>query len=241
LDGGKVFAPTGWWESSDSGGLVVIDGATGAELRRIKVGTGAHNSILALDGKRLYLGTTTTLTVLDPVKEQVLKTIPDVGESGVFPFTIDRRQRHAFVCLGKHVGFDVVDLDKGKAIHRVLAGDAPIAHRTHGAALTPDEGELWISDQDGKKLFVFAATQMPPAPKAEVALSVGGHGWVNFSLDGRFAWNHTPDVFDARTKRQVATLRDENGKRVGSSKLIEVQFRDGKVVGMGSEFGLGRK
>ena len=241
LDGGKVFAPTGWWESSDSGGLVVIDGATGAELRRIKVGTGAHNSIMGLDGKRLYLGTTTTLTVLDPVKEQVLKTIPDVGESGVFPFTIDRRQRHAFVCLGKHVGFDVVDLDKGKAIHRVLAGDAPIAHRTHGAALTPDEGELWISDQDGKKLFVFDATQMPPAPKAEVALSVGGHGWVNFSLDGRFAWNHTPDVFDARTKRQVATLRDENGKRVGSSKLIEVQFRDGKVVGMGSEFGLGRK
>ena len=68
-----------------------------------------------------------------------------------------------------------------------------------------------------------------------------GHAWVNFSLDGRFAWNHTPDVFDARTKRHVATLRDENGKRVGSSKRIEVQFRDGKVAGMGSGSGLGRK
>lgn len=82
---------------------------------------------------------------------------------------------------------------------------------------------------------------MPPAPKAEVALSVGGHGWVNFSLDGKFAWCHTPDMFDARTKRLVAILRDKNGKRVGGSKLIEVQFRDGKVVGMGSEFGMGRK
>lgn len=241
LDGRKIFAPTGWWESSDNGGFVVIDGATGAELRRIKVGTGAHNSILSLDGKRLYLGTTTTLTVFDPVKEEVIKTIPDVGEFGVFPYTIDRRQRHAFVCLGKHVGFDVVDLAKGKAIHRVFAGEAPIAHRTHGVALTPDERELWISDQDGKKLFIFDTTHMPPTPKGNVELSVGGHGWVNFSLDGKFAWTHTPDVFDAHTKKPIATLRDENGKRVGSSKLIEVHFQNGKVVRMSNEFGLGRK
>ena len=241
LDGTKVFAPTGWWEASTAGGLVVIDGNTGAELRRIKVGTGAHNSILSLDGKRLYLGTTTTLTVFDSADERVITSIPDVGESGVFPYTIDSRQRYAYVCLGKHVGFDVVDLEKGKPIHRVFAGESPIAHRTHGAALTPDERELWISDQDGKKLFIFDATQMPPKAKGHVDLSVGGHGWVNFSLDGKFAWCHTPDIFDAATKKQVATLLDENGKRVGSSKLIEVHFKSGKVVRMSSEFGLGRK
>jgi hypothetical protein len=33
---------------------------------------------------------------------------------------------------------------------------------THGVALTPDESELWISDQVGKKLFIFDATKMPP-------------------------------------------------------------------------------
>jgi hypothetical protein len=241
LDGSKVFAPTGWWEGSDNGGFVVIDGGTGAELRRWKIGDKAHNSIMSLDGKRLYLGTTTTLSILDPVEERVLKTIPNVGESGVFPYTIDRAQRYAYVCLGKHVGFDVVDLEQGRAIHRVLAGEAPIAHRTHGAALSPDERELWISDQVGQKLFIFDARQMPPTPKGAVALSVGGHGWVNFSLDGRYVWCHTPDVFDAQTKQQIAKLRDENGKPVSSSKLIEVQMRNGKVVGMSSEFGLGWK
>jgi hypothetical protein len=123
----------------------------------------------------------------------------------------------------------------------VFAGDTPIQHRTHGVALTPDETELWISDQVGKKLFIFDATQMPPTAKGHVDLSTGGHGWVNFSLDGSFAWCHTPDVFDARTKKQVATLRDETGKPVGSSKLIEVHMRGGKVVHMSSEFGLGRK
>ncbi|MDB6004297.1 MAG: hypothetical protein JWR15_1284 [Prosthecobacter sp.] len=241
LDGSKVYAPTGWWEKGDGGGFVVIDGATGSELRRLKVGEGAHNSILSLDGKRLYLGTTTMLTVFDANDEHVIKQIPDVGESGVFPYTIDRRQRHAYVCLGKHVGFDVVDLDQGKAIHRVMAGAAPIEHRTHGAALTPDERELWISDQVGKKLFIFDNTVMPPKETGHVDLSIGGHGWVNFSLDGAYAWCHTPDVFDARTKKQIATLRDEKGKPFCSSKLIEVHIKNGKVVAMSSEFGLGRK
>ena len=72
-------------------------------------------------------------------------------------------------------------------------------------------------------------------------MSQGGHGWVTFSLDGRYAWSHTPDVFDVKTKNLVATLKDENGTPVSSSKFIEVHFRDGKVVQMGNEFGLGRK
>jgi DNA-binding beta-propeller fold protein YncE len=241
LDGSKIFAPTGWWEPTDNGGFVVIDGATGNELRRIRVGKGAHNSIMSPDGSRLFLGTQTTLTVFDPKDERVLTTIPEVGEFGVFPFTVNSKLTHAFVCLGQHVGFDVVDLALGKPIHRVLAGDSPIPHRTHGSALTPDETELWISDQVGKKLFIFDATQMPPAPKGHVDLSTGGHGWVNFSLDGAYAWSHTPDIFNARTKAKIATLVDDNGKPFASSKLIEVQMRAGKVERVGSEFGIGRK
>lgn len=240
LDGRRVYAPTGWWEQSGRSGFIVIDGDTGAEIKRIVVGENAHNSIISLDGTRLFLGTTTNLAMFDARDERVLKSIPNVGESGVFPFTVNRKLTRAFVCLGRHVGFDVVDLDQGKAIHRVLAGEAPIAHRTHGAALTPDESELWISDQDGKKLFIFDATKMPPAPKGHVDLNTGGHGWVNFSLDGKYAWCHTPDVFDAQTKKLFTTLKDENGKPFGSSKLIEVHFKNGKVVRVSSEFGLGR-
>jgi hypothetical protein len=154
---------------------------------------------------------------------------------------MDSHNRTAYVCLGDHVGFDVVDLKTGKVPYRVFAGKEHIPHRTHGAALTPDESELWISDQVGKKLFIYDATKMPPAPKGEVDLSQGGHGWVAFSLDGRYAWTHTPDVFDAKTKKLVATLKDENGVPASGSKYFEVHFRDGKVVEMGSEFGLGRK
>lgn len=240
LDGKKLYVPTGWWYAGEDSGFLVINAENGDLLKRIKVGLKAHNSIASLDGRFVYLGTETMLSVFDTKTDELVRQIKDVGERGVFPYTVDARNRIAYVCLGAHVGFDVVDLEKGKALHRVLAGKEPIAHRTHGAGLTPDATELWISDQDGRKLFIFDATRMPPQPRGEVELSDGGHGWVCFSLDGKYAWCHTPDVFDVKTRKLVATLKDEKQKPVSSSKFIEIHFRDGKVVGMSSEFGLDR-
>ncbi len=243
-DGKTIYAPTGWWMGKDpkgETGLLVIDAADGTLKRRIGVGPMAHNSLTSVDGTRFYLGTQNRLTIFDAKDASVIHTVDPVGEAGVFPFTVDHANKYAYVCLGLHVGFDVVDIASGKVLHRVMAGAEPIAHRTHGAALTPDEKELWISDQVGKKLFVFDATQMPPKEIASVPLSTGGHGWVNFSLDGKYAYCHTPEVFDVKTRQRVAELKDATGKLVGSSKFIEVHLKDGKVVGMGSEFGLGRK
>ena len=240
-DGRKIYVPTGWWYSGQDGGFLVVDAKNGEIIKKLKAGPQAHNSITSLDGKYVYLGTRTTLTVFDTSDDSVVHQISPVGESGVFPFTVTSNNEIAYVCLGKTVGVDVVDLKSGKVLHRVTAGDSPIKHRTHGAGLTPDESELWVSDQDGKKLFIFDATKMPPTPKGHVDLSQGGHGWVCFSLDGQYAWCHTPDVFDAKTKQLVATLKDENGKPFSSSKFIEIHMVDAKVARMGSEFGLGRK
>jgi DNA-binding beta-propeller fold protein YncE len=244
MDGTKLYVPTGFWYSGEDSGLLVLNAKNGDFIKRIKVGPAAHNSIVSLDGRFLYLGTQTMLTVFDTKDERVIRQIPDVGERGIFPYTVDSRNRIAYVCLGSHVGFDVVDLEKGKALHRVYAsfgGQDRIPHRTHGAGLTPDETELWISDQRDQKLFIYDATKMPPEPKGHVELSIGGHGWVTFSLDGKYAWSHAPEIFDVKTKKLVATFKDEHGNPVAGSKYIEVHFRDGKVVEMSNEFGLGRK
>lgn len=239
-DGKTIYVPTGWWYAGTDSGFLVIDAADGKLLRRIPVGAQAHNSLVSLDGRWLFLGTETMLTMFDTRDEKIALQIKDVGEAGVFPFTVDSRNRYAYVCLGKSVGVDVVDLKAGKILHRLLAGEEPIKHRTHGAGLTPDETELWISDQQGKKLFIFDATQIPPKPKGHVSLIWEGHGWVCFSLDGQYAWSHTPDVYDARTKQRVALLKDQDDQLFASSKFFEVHFRDGKVVKVGHEFGLGR-
>ncbi|MBI1372103.1 MAG: PQQ-binding-like beta-propeller repeat protein [Phycisphaera sp.] len=244
-DGKTLYSPTGWWYAGDDGGFIVIDPATGEMIKRIEVGPQAHNSIASLDGRYVYLGTRTMLTQFNAADGSIVKQIKPVGESGVFPYTVNGAQTTAYVCLGQHVGVDIVDLTRGEVTHRLLAhepdGDKTIGHRTHGAGLTPDESELWISDQVGKRLFIYDATTSPPTPKGHVELSSGGHGWVCFSLDGQYAWPHTPDVFDARTKQRVTTLSDESGKPVAGSKFIEVHFKDGQVSTVGCEFGLGRK
>ncbi len=241
LDGKKIYVPTGWWDQAEDGGLLVVNAENGELIKRIRVGPQAHNSFVSLDGRLVYLGTRTMLTVFDTVNEKVIQQVKDVGEYGIFPYTVNSANTIAYVCLGKTVGFDIIDLKAAKVLRRVIAGDEPIRHRTHGVALTPDEAELWISDQEGKKLFIYDATKMPPQPKGHVELSIGGHGWVTFSLDGKYAYSHTPDIFDAKTKKLAGTFKDENGNPVASSKFIEVHFNGGKVVKMGNEFGLGRK
>ena len=241
LDGKKIYAPTGFWYTEEDAGFVVINAQNGEFIKRIPVGPNAHNSIVGLDGRHVFLGTRTMLTMFDIRDDSIVRQIPDVGEYMIFPYTVTRDHSLAFVCLGKHVGFDVVDLKQGKLLHRVFAGKEKIRHRTHGAGLTPDHKELWISDQAGRKLFYFDATRMPPREMGHVNLSMGGHGWVTFSLDGKYAYSHAPDIFEVRTKKRVGVFRDENGRPFASSKFIEVHFRDGKVVTMGNEYGLGRR
>jgi outer membrane protein assembly factor BamB len=243
-DGKLIYAPTGWWYRGKDSGFLVIDASNGELLKRITVDTGAHNSIASLDGKFVYLGTTTTLTQFDAATGAPLQTITPVGERGVFPYTVTSDNSHAYVCLGNHVGVDVVELGEGKPIHRVFAIDPDtgqkIAHRTHGAGMTPDQTQLWLSDQKGKRLYTFDMTVQPPRQTGHLDLSMGGHGWITFSLDGSYAYSHTPDVFAVQSREKVATLRDEHGQPFASSKFIEVHFDDGKVVKISNEFGLGR-
>lgn len=239
-DGKKLYVPTGWWVGDGGSEWFVVDASNGEVLKHLPVRKNAHNTVMGLDGRFVYGGYETTLMVVRTEDDKVVKEISPIGESGVFPFTVDSRDRFAFVCLGKHIGFDVADLASGKVLHRVLAGDGTLNRRTHGAGLTPDEKELWISDQDGRRLYVFDATKMPPVEKTSVALSAGGHGWITFSLDGRHAWSHTPDVIDAATKKIVATLKDEKGNPVSSSKFFEAVFVDGKVARVSDQFGVGR-
>jgi hypothetical protein len=65
-------------------------------------------------------------------------------------------------------------------------------------------------------------------------------GWVTFSLDGRYAYPSTGEVFDARTKTPVVALKDEKGRAVHNEKMIEIVFKDGLPICTGDQFGLGR-
>src|SRR6266545_129081 len=120
MDGKKVYVPTGWWNNAEDGGMLVVDGENGNLIKRIRVGPQAHNSFVSLDGRLVYLGKQTMLTVFDTVNENVIQQVKDVGEYGIFPYTVNSANTIAYVCLGKTVGFDIVDLKSGKVLHRLI-------------------------------------------------------------------------------------------------------------------------
>ena len=81
---------------------------------------------------------------------------------------------------------------------------------------------------------------MPPKQIATIKLR-DQPGWVTFGMDGRHAYPSTGEVFDVKTRERIAALQDEEGREIGSEKLVEV-VRDGqKTTRVGDQFGIGMK
>ncbi|HZA35397.1 MAG TPA: hypothetical protein VE505_10740, partial [Vicinamibacterales bacterium] len=225
----------------------VVDAATGDVIRRLEVGSGAHNTVYGPDGAFAYLADLRSpyLTVADARTHTIGKRIGPFSDS-VRPFTINGAQTLAFVNLNHLLGFEVGDIRTGKKLHRVTVqgfSPGPVKRHgcpSHGIGLTPDEKELWLADGHNNRMHVFDATVMPP--KQVASLQVRDQpGWVTFSLDGRYAYPSTGEVFDVATRRIVATLSDESGREVHSEKLLEIDFRGERPVQAGDQFGIGRR
>jgi DNA-binding beta-propeller fold protein YncE len=239
-DGKLFYVPSGFWSHDQC--WMVLNAISGDEIApRIKTGGNSHNSLASLDGSRVYLGSDLKLTVVDTKDHSTVMSISPIGESGVFPFTFNGAQTRIYACLGKTVGFDIADLTTGKVLTRVVTDGEPIKRRTHGVALTPDEKEIWISDQGGNAVFVFDNTVWPPKQAARIAIKKGGHGWVAFSLDGRYAYTSSVEVIDVKARKPVTVFKDERGKEFSTSKFVEIVFdATGKVTRVGDRFGMGR-
>ena len=64
-------------------------------------------------------------------------------------------------------------------------------------------------------------------------------GWVTFSLNGKYAYPSSGEVIDVKTRKILSTLKDEFNNSVGSEKMVEVDFENGKAVKAGDQFGIG--
>ncbi len=224
----------------------VIDARSGDVLKKLVPDSGAHNTIVSLDGRHAYLAglKSPLLRVTDTRTHEIIREVGPFS-SAIRPFTVNGRGTLCFVNVNGLLGFEIGDLTTGEKLHRVeVAGfQRGLVKRhgcpSHGVGMTPDEKEIWVTDATNKRLHVFDATVMPPRQLTSVLLR-DEPGWVTFSLDGRHAWPSTGEVIDVKSRKVVATLKDEKGAEVQSEKIVEIHFQGGKPVRTGDQFGLGR-
>ncbi len=224
----------------------VVDGATGDVIATVEPKSGAHNTVVGLDGSRMYLAglRSPLLTVADTKTHKVIGTVGPFA-AAIRPFTVNGKQTLVYVNVNGCLGFEIGDLKTAKKLCRVEVKGfktGPVKRHgcpSHGIGLTPDEKEVWVSDAHNQQVHVFDNTVMPPRQKTSIHLREQP-GWVTFSLDGKYAYPSTGEVIDVASKKIVTALTDETGHAVHSEKMVEVQWKGGKVVKTGDQFGVGR-
>ena len=97
---------------------------------------------VTLDGKHLLISGIEWIAMFRTDNDEKIMYLNDVGDGGMYPFTVDSKLKRAYLSRTKHVGFEIVDLELGEKIITVQDGRPPIPRRTHGAALTPDDRRL---------------------------------------------------------------------------------------------------
>ena len=198
----------------------VVDGATGDVAAIIEPKSGAHNTVVGLDGTKMYLAglKSPLLTIADTKTHKAVATCGPFSAS-IRPFTVNAAQSKVYVNVNDLLGFEIGDLITGKKTHTVeVVGfkKGPVKRHgcpSHGIGLTPDEKEIWLCDGFNSSLHVFDLTNDPPKQIHDVQLREQP-GWVTFSLDGKRAYPSTGEIIDTKSKKIVAALKDERGREV---------------------------
>jgi DNA-binding beta-propeller fold protein YncE len=225
----------------------VVDAANGAVIATIETKSGSHNTIYSADGKHVYLAglKSPTLSIADTMTHTVTATVGPFADF-IRPFTVNGADSLVYVNVNNLLGFEIGDLKTGKKLYHVeVAGYQKGEVKRHGCpahgiALTRDEKELWLADCANSTIHIFDNTVMPPKQTTSLKMR-DCVGWIGMSLDGRFAYSSTGEVIDIATKKIVATLTDETGRKVQSEKFLDVVISNGKVVRVGNQFGVGMK
>jgi hypothetical protein len=238
-DGSTLYLPT-WEDDPASPYELVIDADTGAEKARVPLPPRSHDTIVSLDGERVFMETkspTASMYVVDTISNEVVEVLGGYCCSGVLaPFAINGTATRMVNDVSGYAGFQLADVALGRVTDSI-----PFASGFggHGIAWTPDESQVWVNDGGLPVVHVFDMTATPPQELQPVAVSHVPH-WLTFSIDGRFAYvagrkgtRDVTDVIDAATYQRVSSLEP-------SEDLLEVDFDGGSLVAVGNQFGIGR-
>ncbi|MCI0681400.1 MAG: hypothetical protein L0Y71_04785 [Gemmataceae bacterium] len=241
-DGKTIYVP-----SLEKDHWNVVDASTGDVVTQLVTKNRAHNTVVSLDGARMYLAgiSSPILPVADTTTHQIIQKVGPFS-AGIRPLTVNADRSRIYVTVNGLLGFEIGDLKSGKKIATVEVEGFKqgMVKRhgcpSHGVGLTPDETEVWVCDAANQRVHIFDNRVTPPKQLQSIKLREQP-GWVTFTRDGQYAYPSTGDVIDVKSKKIVAQLMDEEGREVHSEKVVEVILIDGVIVLVGDQFGVGRR
>lgn len=223
----------------------VVDCENGNIIAKIPVTRRAHNTIYGASGNHVYLDDIASpwLFVADAKTHTIVNKVGPFYNN-VRPFTINGKETLAYVTCDSLLGFEVGDLKTGKKLASVVVEGwekGPVRRHgnpSHGIGLTPDEKEIWVCDGHNMRIHIFR--NEPPYQQLSTIPLQDMPGWVTFSVDGKYAYPSSGEVIDVKTRKILMTLTDESNNSVASEKMVEIEFKGGKPVYAGNQFGIGR-
>jgi DNA-binding beta-propeller fold protein YncE len=246
-DGSRLYVPVGEHTMDDR--WRVVDAHTGRVLTDIHAGPGPHNTVVAPDGRRVFLGPRNSryLYVADTATNRIVRRVGPLLP-GVRPFTIDAAERFAYTTATGVTGFQVSSLATGHVVQTVRFRGAmhgnPRGAPSHGIALTPDGRRLFVLDipnavvrvyaigADGRARRLGAVRLRHPLVGRERPCGgdCGRAGWLLASLDGREVYvGDGGDVISASSLRVVHFVRALRDSRYP----IEIDWRGDRPIATG--------
>jgi hypothetical protein len=230
-----------WW--------YYIDGATGKVLGKLPVPEApvAHNLVLTEDGKIGLMGSMSSppkagLAVVDVPNRKVLRYM--TFSEMVRPLTMNHDASLVYVNVNNLIGFEIGEVATGKVLGQYKVPGSPKA-TSHGLGMTPDESEIWVADPEGDAWHVWdnpGDGRHPVYNASKIMKPTAGveHSWITMSNDGKLAFLGDSSVYDVKTHKEIAVMKDEYGRRiVHTEKVLYLGFRDGKLIEGNNQFAVG--
>jgi hypothetical protein len=242
-DGTKLYVPT-WEDDPNSLYELVLDGGTGGLLSTIAMPPRTHDTFCSLDGTKVFMENKDdfdhAVRVASTANDQVVfATNQFSGKVQPFAVTADNKFLVANV-VGTY-GFQYADLTTGEVLGSAFfVGSTYHGSWPHGIGMTPDQREAWVCDRGTGNPFVhvFDITSLPPQQTHLVTLPYDNPSWLTFTIDGRYCYVKAPPGID--TAIVGTSTYQIVGALPSTQILLEIDFNNGNITAVGSQYGVGR-
>lgn len=178
-----------------------------------------HNALNTGSNRYMFVSSMASheVNIIDLEKMDYSAVIPVGGRPR--PYVVARDGKTMFVALAELHGFAIVDIPDKKVLERVeMPAEHPTPHplqyesadtRTHGLALTPDEGELWVSSLLDDCLYIYDVTNKKIVGKVPTGT---GPNWLAFTPDGKYLCVSNADsddvsIIDVKSRRELTRIK----------------------------------